>query len=355
VTSHSEPGSERAPGKAASHVGLDLARLAEWLDNTVPGGLTGELAAEALVGGRSNLTYQVRDASRSWVVRRPPVGEVLATAHDVAREHRVLTALAGTAVPVPGTFGLCEDLSVLGAPFYVMEHVAGTTYRDAEDLEPLGASRARTISEHLVDTLAALHSVDPRAVGLDGLGRPQGFLGRQVRRWWAQLESSETPSLALARELHLALEARVPVDALPGIVHGDYRLDNVIVGPDDQVAAVIDWEMASCGDPVTDLALLVVYQRAARIVEGNVVPTASSAPGFLGEDEILARYQRASSRDLDRFGFYVALGSFKLAGIIAGIHHRHLNGQVTGAGVDRVGTLVEPLLQAGLSTLREDD
>ncbi|MEU7766578.1 phosphotransferase family protein [Nocardia sp. NPDC049190] len=335
--------------------GLDLGRLSGWLDRTLPAGRSGELTARALTGGRSNLTYLVTDGTDSWVLRRPPVGEVLATAHDVAREHRVLAALADTDVPVPRVFGLCADPAILGAPFYVMEHVVGTTYRDASDLAPLRPTRTRAISESLVDTLALVHSVDVQAVGLDTLGRPQGFLARQVRRWAAQLEASETPAIALARTVHRQLEERVPADNLPGIVHGDYRLDNVLVAPDDRTLAVIDWEMASCGDTITDLALLVVYQRTARIAEGMVVPTASSAPGFLTEQEIVERYQRSSARDLNRFGFYLGLASFKLAGIIAGIHQRYLNGQVTGPGVDKVGAMVEPLLEAGLSTLREDD
>jgi aminoglycoside phosphotransferase (APT) family kinase protein len=351
----SDIGQESLPtGGPANLPGLDLGRLSRWLDETLPAGRSGELTARPLTGGRSNLTYLVTDGTDSWVVRRPPVGKVLATAHDVAREHRVLAALADTDVPVPRVFELCDDPTVLGAPFYVMEHVVGTTYRDASDLEPLHPNRTRTISEGLVDTLALLHSVDARAVGLDTLGRPQGFLARQVRRWWAQLQASETPAISLARTLHQRLEERVPADNLPGIVHGDYRLDNVLVAPDDRTTAVIDWEMASCGDTITDLALLVVYQRTARIAEG-VVPTASSAPGFLTEQEIVERYQRSASRDLDRFGFYLGLASFKLAGIIAGIHQRHLSGQVTGPGVDKVGAVIEPLLEAGLNTLQEDD
>ncbi|MCW2768279.1 MAG: acyl-CoA dehydrogenase [Nocardioides sp.] len=335
--------------------GLDLRRLAGWFDETLTGGRAGELTAQPLTGGRSNLTYLVTDGADRWVVRRPPVGKVLATAHDVTREHRVLSALADTNVPVPRVFGLCEDTEVLGAPFYVMEHVVGASYRHSSELEPLRLDRTRTVSESLVDTLVTLHSVDAGAVGLDTLGRPQGFLARQVRRWWAQLEASGSPAIPLARTLHDRLAERVPADNLPGIVHGDYRLDNVIVGPDDRTTAVIDWEMASCGDTLTDLALLVVYQRTARIAEGDVVPTASSAPGFLTEHEIIERYQRSGSRDLDRFGFYLALASFKLAGIIADIHRRHLSGQVTGAGVDSVGKVVEPLLVSGLHTLLEDD
>lgn len=332
--------------------GLDLARLTAWLDARVPGGC-GPLAGEILPGGRSNLTYVVADGRRSWVVRRPPIGEVLATAHDVAREHRVLAAFAGTPVPVPEVFGLGEP-DVLGAPFYVMEHVAGTTYRNASDLAVVGAEKARRICEGLVDTLAALHAVDPASIGLDTLGRPEGFLGRQVRRWYLQFEAVESPALALAQSVHARLAARVPADAPPGIVHGDYRLDNVIVGHDDRPAAVIDWEMATCGDVLTDLALLVVYQRTAQLAGTDVVPTASSAAGYLDEQELVERYAAASDRDLDRFGFHLALASFKLAGIIAGIHHRHVSGQVHGPGVDRVGALVEPLLESARSALEEN-
>jgi aminoglycoside phosphotransferase (APT) family kinase protein len=246
---------------------------------------------------------------------------VLATAHDMVREHRVITALAPTDVPVPETFALCEDTDVIGAPFYVMELVEGTPYRLAAQLEPLGADRVRTISTAMVDTLAALHRVDPAVVGLADFGRPEGFLGRQVRRWKKQLDASPSRDLAGADELHLLLETHLPQVSAPTVVHGDYRLDNLLVH-DDAVAAVIDWEMATLGDPLTDVALLLVYQQLATLNTSGaslVVADASTAPGFLGRDEVLARYAEGAGRDLSRMGFYEGLAYFKLAVILEGI------------------------------------
>ena len=329
--------------------GLDLERLAEHLPD-VP---HGRLWATLVAGGKSNLTYEVGDDERSWIVRRPPLGHVLATAHDMAREHRVMTALRDTDVPVPRTYGLCEDTDVIGAPFYVMEKVAGTPYRLAGQLEPLGAERVRTISSRMVDTLATLHSVDPAAVGLADFGRPEGFLGRQVRRWKKQLDASRSRDLAGAAELHHLLETGQPPESAPGIVHGDYRLDNLLVDQHDRVAAVIDWEMATLGDPLTDVALLMVYQRMAELDSGYAVADASTAPGFLSNDEMLRRYAAAGTRDLSAMGFYLGLAYFKIAVILEGIHYRYTHGQTVGAGFDTVGTVVEPLIAAGITSMKE--
>src|SRR4051812_34202229 len=179
---------------------LDVGRLRQYLDRAVPGLVSGPLEARLVAGGKSNLTYQVGDGRSVWIVRRPPLGHVLATAHDMAREHRVMTALRDTDVPVPTTLALCEDPDVIGAPFYVMERVGGTPYRFAAELAPLGAERVRGISSRMVDTLAALHAVDPDAVGLADFGRPEGFLGRQVRRWKRQLDASHSRDLIGAEE-----------------------------------------------------------------------------------------------------------------------------------------------------------
>jgi aminoglycoside phosphotransferase (APT) family kinase protein len=336
--------------------GVDLERLRPWFAATVPGADTAALTATLITGGKSNLTYRVEDGTGAWILRRPPLGHVLATAHDMGREHRVMTALADTDVPVPHTFGMCEDTDVLGAPFYVMEAVAGTPYRHAAELEPLGPERTRAISVELVDTLAALHRVDPEAVGLGDFGRPAGFLTRQVARWRKQLAASYSRDLPAADELHARLEAAAPaVDARarPGIVHGDYRLDNVLVDTDDRLRAVIDWEMATLGDPVTDLALMVLYGRLATFVSGAVAD-ASNAPGFLTEAEILQRYAAGSDRDLDHLGFYLGLAAFKLAAILEGIHYRYLQGQTVGPGFDSVGEAIHPLLAAGLTALEEN-
>ncbi len=331
--------------------GLDLARLSDWFAASVPGAAPA-LTARLIAGGKSNLTYEVSDGRTTWVLRRPPLGHVLATAHDMAREHRVMSALRATDVPVPTTYALCTDTDVLGAPFYVMERVAGTAYRHATELARLGPERARVISTGLVDTLAALHAVDPAAVGLADFGRPEGFLARQVSRWKKQLDASYCRDLPAAGELHARLVSGVPAESPPGIVHGDYRLDNVLTDERDRLAAVIDWEMATLGDPLTDLALLVLYQRLGRLV-GVAVADASSAPGFLAEDEILQRYATRSTRDLPRLGFYLGLAAFKLAAIIEGIHYRHLRGQTVGSGFERLGEVTELLLDAGLTYLKE--
>jgi len=336
--------------------GLDLGRLAGWLPAAVPGAGSGapRLRAALLAGGKSNLTYEVTDdaTGQSWVLRRPPLGHVLATAHDMTREYRVMTALAGTGVPVPATFALCDDTAVIGAPFYLMERVDGTAYRWAAQLEPLGDERTRAISEQLIDTLAALHAVDPAAVGLGDFGRPEGFLARQVSRWKKQLDASYCRDLPAADELYAALSASVPPQAWPGIVHGDYRLDNVLTDDSDRIRAVIDWEMATLGDPLTDLALLLIYARFAKIM-GSSIANASEAPGFLSEPEIIARYEAASSRDLAHFGFYLGLAAFKLAVIGEGIYYRHLHGQTVGEGFEGVGTITEPLLAAGVGFVRD--
>ena len=332
--------------------GLDLDRFAEYFDKACPGEVTGPLTGELVAGGKSNLTYVVGDGVQEWVVRRPPLGHVLATAHDMSREYRVMSALRETNVPVPRTFSLCEDESVIGATFYVMERVHGTPYRRADQLLPLGPERTRTISRRTVETLAALHNVDPATVGLADFGRPEGFLERQVRRWRKQLDASRSRDLAGADELHALLARSIPAAQPPAIVHGDYRLDNLLVDVEDQVGAVIDWEMATLGDPLTDVALMSVYQRLAG--RGGSVADASTAPGFLGVEETIALYAEQTGRDVAAMGFYLGLASFKLATILEGIHYRHVQGQTVGAGFDAVGEAVEPSIAAGITSLKEN-
>jgi aminoglycoside phosphotransferase (APT) family kinase protein len=332
--------------------GLDLARLADWFDEACPGEVGGPLRGRLIAGGRSNLTYEVSDGTRSWVVRRPPLGHVLATAHDMGREYRVMTALRDTGVPVPLTYALCADPEVLGAPFYVMSKVDGVPYRTPDQLAELGTTRIRAIADQLIGTLAELHAVIPAEVGLAEFGRPEGFLARQVRRWKKQLDASRSRPLAGIDELYALLAANPPDGTPPAIVHGDYRLDNVLVGTDDKIAAVVDWEMATLGDPLTDVGLLVVYQRMDRLGEG---PMASSAPGYPAVAEVLARYAECSGRDLSDLGFYIALASFKAAVILEGIHFRYVHGQTVGEGFEEIGTLVEPLVASGLAAMLEDN
>ena len=328
--------------------GLDLPRFAAWFDSACPGEIGGPLRGELIAGGRSNLTYEVSDGTKSWVVRRPPLGHVLATAHDMRREYQVITALRGTDVPVPPAYALCPDADVLGAPFYVMAKVDGTAYRTAEQIAPLGPARVQAIAERMIDTLALLHAVEPGAAGLAEFGRPEGFLARQVRRWKKQLDASRSRPVAGIDELHALLAIDPPDGAAAAIVHGDYRLDNILVAGNDEIAAIVDWEMATLADPLTDVGLLIVYQRMDRLDEG---PMASDAPGYPSEAEILARYAARSGRDLSGLGFYIALASFKLAVILEGIHFRYVHGQTVGDGFENIGERVEPLVASGLAAL----
>ncbi|MFJ9850806.1 phosphotransferase family protein [Streptomyces sp. NPDC101150] len=332
--------------------GLDLARLRERLDRELPGLTGGPLSAQLIEGGRSNLTYRVTDGASSWVVRRPPLGHVLATAHDMRREHRVISALHETPVPVPEALLLCEDESVIGAPFYVMELVEGTPYRTADQLAPLGAERTRAVVLSLVDTLVDLHAVDPEAVGLGDFGRPDGFLERQLRRWGKQLSASKNRELAGIDELHEALGRALPASPAPAVVHGDYRLDNVLVGADDTIKAVLDWEMSTLGDPLTDLGLLVMYSQDLQLPE-SPVSTTSGAAGHPSPAELIERYAARSGRDTSAIAWYTAFAWFKLAVILEGIHYRFTLGQTVGAGFDRIGELVPVFIDHGLTTLKE--
>jgi aminoglycoside phosphotransferase (APT) family kinase protein len=330
--------------------GLDVARFAAWFDGACPGEIGGPLRGHLIAGGRSNLTYEVTDGTRSWVVRRPPLGHVLATAHDMRREYQVITALRDTDVPVPAAYAYCSNPDVLGAPFYVMAKVDGIPYRTADQIAPLGPVRIRAIAERMIDTLARLHAVDPGAVGLGEFGRPEGFLARQVRRWRKQLDASRSRPIPGIDELHTLLAANPPDGGAAAIVHGDYRLDNILVNSADELAAIVDWEMATLADPLTDVGLLVVYQRMDMLDEG---PMASAAPGYPSEAEVLARYAERSGRDLSRLGFYVALASFKLAVILEGIHYRYVHGQTVGEGFEKIGERVEPLVASGLAAIKQ--
>lgn len=334
--------------------GLDLSRLRDQIEAELPGMTRGPLSGELVQGGRSNLTYIVGDGANKWVVRRPPLGHVQATAHDMSREYRVMTALAGTDVPVPRTYLLHQEDDVLGAPFYVMEHVPGTVYRSPEQTGELSSASKEDLAMRVMDVLARLHSIAPADVGLDDFGRPEGFLQRQVRRWSKQLEGSRSRDLAGVEDLRDRLGARVPTSARAGIVHGDYRLDNVLVGEDLGIRAVLDWEMATLGDPLTDLGLLVVYWEGFEGFENNPI-TKGTGPeyGFPPADELLGRYSETSGVDLSDLDWYVAFGYFKSAVILEGIHYRFTHNQTVGEGFEHVGALVEPLIAQGLSTLRE--
>ncbi|MFI2290675.1 phosphotransferase family protein [Streptomyces niveus] len=332
--------------------GLDPERLRGHLDRERPGLVGGPLSARLIEGGRSNLTYLVTDGAHDWVVRRPPLGHVLATAHDMKREFRVISALHPTAVPVPEPLLLCEDPDVLGAPFYLMEYVRGTPYRTAEQLAPLGPERTRAALLGLVDTLVELHAVDPSAVGLADFGRPEGFLDRQLRRWGKQLDASRNRDLPGIDALHATLGRSLPGSPAPTVIHGDYRLDNVLIGDDDRIKAVLDWEMSTLGDPLTDLGLLVMYSAPLEIT-GSPISTTAGAAGHPDPAELVARYAAGSGRDTSAIAWYTAFAWFKLAVILEGIHYRYTLGQTVGGGFERIGDLVPVFIEHGLTTLQE--
>jgi aminoglycoside phosphotransferase (APT) family kinase protein len=323
--------------------GIDLDRLTAWLAVNVPPG-DGPVEVSLIAGGRSNLTYRIVHSGRSMVLRRPPLGHVLATAHDMRREYTVLTALYPTAVPVPRTFAHCDDPDVIGAPFYVMEYVDGAIYRTTGDLA--GADPA--LGTALADTLAHLHTVEPEAVGLADFGRPDGFLERQLRRWRKQLEASYTRPLPGIGELMTKLEKTMPGQGKPSIVHGDFRLDNVVVR-DGHIVAVLDWEMSTLGDPLTDLGIACVYWDGNAGLTDAFPPSPGTLPGWPGRTELVERYAQVSRRDVDRLDWYVAFGYFKLAVILEGIWCRYTQGLTVGEGFDEIGAGVPELIARGLA------
>jgi aminoglycoside phosphotransferase (APT) family kinase protein len=325
--------------------GLDLEALSARLG-------FGPLSGELVSGGRSNLTYLVCDERRSWIVRRPPLGHVLATAHDMAREYRIMTALAETDVPVPETYRLCEDESVIGAPFYVMQNVVGEVYRTAKAAAGLGLDRLTAVARELGEVLARLHRVDADAVGLADFGRPEGYLGRQLTRWSKQLAASRSREVAGIDELRDRLAAGLPDTPRSTIVHGDYRLDNVILGPDDRIRAVVDWEMATLGDPLTDVGMLLLYWEMLVSGQGmfGAVPSGAQFPR---REVLLGAYAAAGGAELDHLSWYLAFATFKLAVISEGIHYRYRAGQTVGAGFERIGEAVPVLVQRGHEILNE--
>jgi aminoglycoside phosphotransferase (APT) family kinase protein len=283
------------------------------------------------------------------VLRRPPLGHVVATAHDMAREYRVLHALAGSEVPVPRVDALCEDVEVNGAPFYVMERVEGRVLRSARDMVDLTPEDARRASIELIDVLARLHAVDYESVGLADFGRPDGFLARNVARWGKQWLANKTRELPQIDELARRLVAALPESGPAAIVHGDYRLDNTILAADDpgRIVAVLDWEMSTLGDPLTDVGLFLAYWANDGPAVGSSAAIAA-VDGFLAADEIVDRYAAQSGRSVEHLDFYVVFATYKLAVILEGIHARFLMGKTLGEGFTDMGPVVVELADRAL-------
>lgn len=318
--------------------GIDHERVSTWFAENIPGA-TPPLSFELIAGGRSNLTFKVDDSTgHTYVLRRPPTSHVLPTAHDMRREHRIISALGPTPVPVAPALGFCEDEAVNGAPFYVMGYVEGHILRDAptaeKELEP--AARP-TASESLVDVLADIHAVDVDAVGLGDLARRDGYIERQLKRWYGQFTESNAltgRAVPLVDDVHAFLLSHLPVQGTATIVHGDYRLDNVLVGDDGRVQAVLDWELCTLGDPLADVGLLMVYWAEPGDEYTALGEAATTVPGFLPRETMRLRYAQRSGRDVSMLDFYIAFGYWKLACILEGVYARYSAGAMGG---DRSG------------------
>lgn len=328
-------------------LGLPLAALERRLRQALPGLLQGPLSAQLVAGGRSNLTYVLTDGRNRWVLRRPPLGHVLETAHDMGREHRLLAALSQTDIPVPRPL-LLAGPDVIGAPFYVMEFTDGQVLRVRSQLERLDAAAANALAHELVDVLVRLHRLDPGHVGLADLGPPKGYLERQLRRWARQLEASHSRDLPELTRLGERLSKQLPVTRGTSIVHGDYRLDNVVVDPSHaHIVAVLDWEMATLGDPLADVASTVVWWDGMRGLDSPVAAVPADVPGYPGSDHLLAAYGRQTGLDLTPLPWYLGFAFFKIAAILEAIHFRAQQGLTVGEGFERLGEMVPHLVERG--------
>ena len=335
----------------------DPAKLDAWISaNTDPP--AGTLTKVSLIsGGRSNLTYRLdfhdqagdQAADQALVLRRPPLGHVLPTAHDMSREYRVLSALAGTSIPVPTPVAFCDDTQIVDAPFYLMRYVTGRVLRTREDGAQVTAGQARQLSESVIDMLAAIHGVDIEAVGLAGFGRPAGYMTRQLARWQRQWELSNSREVPGYDDLVRRLAADLPESADGTLVHGDLRLDNMLVTLEPtRVEAVVDWEMSTLGDPLADLGLTLMYwtdpgdEDWLRVSEGGSV---TAIPGFMSRADAARRYADLTGRDISAIGYYIAFGCFKLAVVLEGIHARFLQNKTVGEGFEREGPAVPRLIE----------
>jgi aminoglycoside phosphotransferase (APT) family kinase protein len=307
--------------------GIEVDGVTSWLAERAE--VTPPLSFDLIEGGRSNLTYVVSDREdRRLVLRRPPLHGVLQSAHDMGREHRIISALAGAEVPVPETLGFEEDPSVTGAPFYVMRYVDGVVVRDVATARASLDEATRTAaSADLVDVLVRLHAVDVDEVGLGDLARREDYLGRQLKRWRGQLHQARTRELPVLDEVHDRLVAAIPEQGPATIVHGDYRLDNLMLDPaTGRVQAVLDWELTTLGDPLADVGLLLVYWAEAGDEVIPLLDAPTTVEGFLTRREVAERYAERSGRDLSELEYYVAFGYWKLACILEGVYSRYSSG-----------------------------
>jgi aminoglycoside phosphotransferase (APT) family kinase protein len=320
-------------------VGINAANVTAWFEEHVPE-VAAPLTFTLIAGGRSNLTFRVEDAEgQAWALRRPPLHHVLPSAHDMVREHRLMSSLGPAGIPVPVTVGLCTDEAVNERPFYVMEFVDGHIVRTAPEAEAaFDLPTRRAVGDHMADTLAALHMVTPEDVGLGDLGRHEGYIERQIKRWRGQYEQTQVEGVdhgGLVERVGDELGRRVPVQQRTSVVHGDYRMDNVVLDDAGRVRAILDWEICTLGDPLADLGLLTVYwaEPTDNMAVLGLSPT--TAPGFSTRHQIEERYAAASGLDTSLLGYYVAFGYWKLACILQGVYARY----VAGAGAGDTGSV----------------
>lgn len=302
-------------------------RVESWLASNIHGA-TPPFHYTQIAGGHSNLTFKVDDAAgHSYVLRRPPLGHRLASAHDMTREYKIIAGLASTPVPVAPALGLCTDDTINELPFYVMSFVDGHVIRDkASAEEVLGPSGCRRASESIVDTMAAIHAVNLDVAGLADLGRHDGYIARQLKRWHGNIVEQRTRELPLVDSVFEELSKRIPEQGPATLVHGDYRLDNCMVDTTGNVIAVLDWEICTLGDPMADLGLLMVYWNGPDDAASAWSNPVNTADGFMNRAQLAQRYAEVSGRDISQLDFYVAFAYWKLACILEGVYARYLGG-----------------------------
>ena len=290
-----------------------------------------------ITGGRSNLTFETKDSSGArFILRHPPLSHVLPTAHDMVREFKIITALKDSEVPVPKGIALCTDSQISERPFYLMEYVNGRILKHDDDVKELSFSELGIISESIASTLVKLHLLDVDSIGLGDLAKKDGYLNRQLKRWSQQFEASVGEvglSYPVVEEAYAKLSKTIPPQRYMGLVHGDYRLDNTIVGKDLKVAAVLDWEICTLGDTLADLGLLMVYWSEAGD-NTSALTSVTKIPGFYSRDQLVKRYTGLSARDISDLPYYVAFSYWKLACILAGVYSRYIQGAKAGDPTD---------------------
>jgi aminoglycoside phosphotransferase (APT) family kinase protein len=339
-----------------SITGIRAGNLEAWFETNIEG-VEPPLEFEPIVGGHSNLTFKVSDrASRHFVLRRPPTGAVIATAHDMAREYRIISALASSEVPVPPALGLCEDLAVNDAPFYVMDFVDGYVLVEPDlTVEIFSPDQRQALGAQVIHVLARLHAIDPDEVGLGDLGRKEDYLARQLKRWRIQWEKTQTRDLPAMEEVYEVLVSNIPEQVGAAIVHGDYRLGNMLVSAEARVAAVLDWELCTLGDPLADLGYVINnwIQPEEELARGRTsVPT--TAGGFQTREQFLASYEEKTGRSTEKIGYYRAFQYWRMAAIVEGVLSRYLKGVMGAAGdTDAFRMQVDGMAESARAQLAE--